>query len=133
MSVPNDNSQTAHWENLYAAARALLGSYGAEDAHAKGDFFVLDDNWGTNELRVEINNLMLLEPAIIQSLQDMLRELPGWKIVIALDVPGTEKTWPSMGLVIRSNEIIDGLQRQYFPTDFRDLKYEGARPGTDRD
>ena len=35
-----------------------------------------------------------------------------------------------MGISIRSNEIVDDLQRQYFPKEFQDLAYEGARRGT---
>jgi hypothetical protein len=32
-----------------------------------------------------------------------------------------------MGLYIRPHEIIDGLQRRYFPKEFQDIAYEGAR------
>jgi hypothetical protein len=35
-----------------------------------------------------------------------------------------------MGLYIRPNEIIDGLQRQFFPKEFQDIEYRRARRGT---
>jgi hypothetical protein len=38
-----------------------------------------------------------------------------------------------MGLTIRDHEIIDGLQRQYFPREFQSIRYRGSRPGTERD
>jgi hypothetical protein len=38
-----------------------------------------------------------------------------------------------MGLTIRRHEIIDGLQRQYFPPAYRHFQYPGSRPGTERD
>jgi hypothetical protein len=38
-----------------------------------------------------------------------------------------------MGLTIRAHEIIDGLQRQYFPEPYRSFRYEGSRPGTEYD
>jgi hypothetical protein len=38
-----------------------------------------------------------------------------------------------MGLTIRAHEIIDGLQREFFPKEFRIFSYEDARPGTERD
>jgi hypothetical protein len=133
MTAAEEDRQTDDWEDLYARARALLQALGAEDAHAKGDFFVLDDNWGTKELRVEINNLALLRPSVVKSLQGLLRDLPAWKIVVAVDVPGTEARWPEMGLVIRKDDIVDGLQRSFFPAEFRDIQYDGSRPGTDRD
>jgi hypothetical protein len=40
------------------------------------------------------------------------------------------KDWPNMGISIRANEIIDDLRREYFPTEFQDLAYEGARRGS---
>lgn len=54
-------------------------------------------------------------------------------IVIAVYVPAVGKTWPDMGLTIRKNEIVDGLQRNHFPPEFQALHYEGSRPGTERD
>jgi hypothetical protein len=38
-----------------------------------------------------------------------------------------------MGLYIRPHEIIDALQRHYFPAEFQRLEYEGARRGTAHD
>jgi hypothetical protein len=41
--------------------------------------------------------------------------------------------WPQMGLIVRSHEIIDGLQRQFFPAELKTIQYDGSRRGTDRD
>jgi hypothetical protein len=38
-----------------------------------------------------------------------------------------------MGNTIRRHEIIDGLQRQYLPTRFRNFEIPGSRPGTGYD
>ena len=35
-----------------------------------------------------------------------------------------------MGLTIRKHEIIDGLQRQYFPEEFQSFRYADSKPGT---
>ena len=125
--------QAQQWGELYDRICSLLRKCGREDPFAAGDYWVLDENWGSKAQRVEINNLALLLPDTIQSLQKLLEVFPDWKIVVAVDVRGTEKTWPLMGLIIRKDEIIDGLQRQYFPEPFCGFQYEGSRPGTDRD
>jgi hypothetical protein len=39
------------------------------------------------------------------------------------------KDWPNMGISVRADEIVDDLQRQYFPREFQDLAYENGRPG----
>jgi hypothetical protein len=52
---------------------------------------------------------------------------PDWEIVVAIDLSDKGHSWPNMGLTIRAHEIIDELQRQYFPPQYQGIKYEGAR------
>jgi hypothetical protein len=61
------------------------------------------------------------------------RGFPGWELVVAVAVPGHYDDWPDMGLYVRLHEIIDGLQRKYFPKEFQNFEYEGSRTGTERD
>jgi hypothetical protein len=131
MNQDSDDTQIAQWDSLFEKVHQILDPLGSEDPFAKGDFFVLDDNWGTKELRVEVNNLALLEPAVVNSLRRILDEFSGWKIVVAVDIP--HKGWPPMGLIIRRNEVVDGLQRQFLPSEFARFLYERSRPGTDKD
>jgi hypothetical protein len=72
----------------------------------------------------------MLQPVIVDGLQKVLDSFADWEIVIAVDIPGTETAWPRMGVTIRKHEIIDGLQRQYLPDEFKDIAYSGSRPGT---
>jgi hypothetical protein len=41
----------------------------------------------------------------------------------------SHEDWPNMGISIHDGEIVDDLQRQYFPKEFQDLVYEGSRRG----
>jgi len=49
---------------------------------------------------------------------------PNWEIVVALDSFGA--------LVIRDDEIIDGLRRENLSKEFRTIEYEGSRPQESR-
>ncbi|MGE0750269.1 MAG: hypothetical protein AB7K64_06725 [Variibacter sp.] len=133
MTSMEDQKQMDQWERLYSRVCNVLKNFGKEDPFGKEDYWVHDDNWGSLQVKVYINNLALLEPGVIQLLQKTLKDLHGWELVIAIDVPGAGESWPNMGLKIRQHEIIDGLQRQYFPEQFRDYHYEGSRPGTESD
>ena len=75
----------------------------------------------------------MLKVVIIAGLRELLRDLPDWEIVMALDVPGKEKEWPPMGLTIRRHEIIDGLSRDHLPEPYKSLVIPGSRPGTGYD
>jgi hypothetical protein len=75
----------------------------------------------------------MLAPNIVDQLHDVIKEFPGWQIVITVAVRGHYDDRPRMGLYIRPHEIIDGLQRQFFPKEFQGLKYPGGRRGTAND
>jgi hypothetical protein len=45
---------------------------------------------------------------------------PNWEIVVA---PGSFG-----GLVVRDDEIMDGLRRKNLPKEFQTIEYEGSRP-----
>ncbi len=127
------DDQEKEWELIYVEISRTLERFGKEDAFGKGDYLLVDDNWGNHQQKIEVQNLSLIRPQIVTLLQNILTPFPDWEIVVAIDVPTHEADWPAMGLIIRNNEIIDGLQRQYFPTEFQSIKYEGSRVGTDRD
>ena len=67
------------------------------------------------------------------SAQQLIKTYPGWEIVVAVAVRDHYDDWSDMGLYIRPHEMIDGLQRQYCPPEFQNLRYEGARRGTVND
>jgi hypothetical protein len=68
--------------------------------------------------------LSLLKPHIIRSLRDLLADHPNWSISVAVDIPGTEESWPGMGLMIYGDEIVDELRREFLPEEFRNVTYQ---------
>jgi hypothetical protein len=131
MSATKEAEQAASWQRFYDRLRALILTFGTEDIRESGDCWILDENWGPEQQKIYVGNLKLLEPVVVNAMQQLVRDFPDWEIRVAIAVPGTD--WPDMGLTIRAHEIIDGLQRQYFPSEYRNLHYEGSRPGTERD
>ena len=128
-----DDEQGQAWEHFYKSVCNVLRRSGAEDHFGKADYWVVDDNYGWRETHVEVHNLKMLAPAVIAHLRSLLAKDSAWQISVAVHVPGTKPGWPVMGLTIRAHEIIDGLQRQYFPEPYRSFQYEGARPGSEYD
>jgi len=92
---------------------------------------LLDENWGNYQHKIETNKWEIIRPSVIKSLQELLIKYQNWEIVIAIGNSENTEQRP-MGLVIRDDEIIDGLQRQYLPKEFRNLEYEGSRPAGSR-
>ena len=121
------------WNSLYRAIVDFLKLYGKEDACGDGDYWIVDDNYGWQRHTIDVFDLKMFDVVIVKGLRRLLQNIPNWDIVLVLDTPGVGKTMPPMGVTIRRNEIIDGLQRQYLPARFRDFKIPGSRPGTGYD
>jgi hypothetical protein len=129
-SDPQYEQQVKTFDSLVQAVNAVLEQYGKHDSLDPGDYSVYEDYWGFPQVKVSIANLKMLGPVVIEKLQQVIRSYPEWEIVMAVVRRPNYKDWPEMGLYIRQDEIIDGLQREYFPKEFRDLAYEGARRGS---
>lgn len=124
------------WTALYDKIQELLRPLGDEDAvesrgdsyeYVRKDYLLVDDDWGDYRHKIETGNLEFIRPALIKSLQKLLIEHPNWEITLTL-CASEDESRPAMGLVIRDDEIVDGLRREYLPPAFRSVQYEGSRP-----
>ena len=112
------------FERLRTEIDELLSQYGRPDSlSGLGDYSAHADFRQSNQVKVSIGNLDLLKPAIVAQLQAIVRKFPGWEIVAAVAIDGHFYDWPDMGLYIRPNEIVDELQRQYFPKEYQNISY----------
>jgi hypothetical protein len=70
----------------------------------------------------------MLRPAVMNSLQRALVGFPNWQIKVFVISPEEETIIdPENGLLLRSDGIIDTLDRTLLPPKYRDLTYEGSR------
>jgi hypothetical protein len=121
------------FERIRDRAYDLLKHFGRPDYQpdqGHRDYSMQGDYSGHPEVVVFIGSLEMLRPPVIAKLQGLIRDFPGWQITVTVAMRGHYDDWPNMGLYIRPHEIIDGLQRQYFPEEFQSIEYEGARRGT---
>jgi hypothetical protein len=126
------NEQYNVFERLCDLVENVLERFGRPDYlpdRPHGDFQVHCDYSEYPQVVVFVDNLKLLLPPVVGALQQLVKEFPGWHIDLMVTTRDHDD-WPNMGISIRANEIIDDLQRQYFPKEFQDLAYEGARRGS---
>ena len=125
-----DETQVELWNELHDKLEALLALRGIEDSSGERDYWINHDNYGWKRITFGANHLKMLAPDLIGQIRDLLLELPDWEIVAVVDILEKQSQWPKMGLTIRKREIVDGLQRQYFPAEFRSFAYPDSRAGT---
>lgn len=81
------------------------------------------------------NSVLLLQSSVIKSLEGLLIDFPDWEIIICVvnresdseDVRKYGYEWPDSQVIIRDDAIIDSLDRNCLPQEFRNLAIEGSR------
>ena len=127
-------SRVQAFELLVDRIDHVLARFGRHDSLSQyGDYSIYGDYWGHPQVRVSAHELGLLQPSIVKMLQQVISDFPGWEIVVVVAVRGHYDDWPDMALYVRPHEIIDGLQRQYFPKEFQGIEYEGSRRWMEHD
>lgn len=123
------------WEELHRRMTNILEKSGTEWSARtdKGDFWIIDEPYGFDQHNVYFHKFHMFEPQVVKELQGLLKQFSGWEIFVTAYIKPEGESWPEMGLIIREYEIVDGLQREYFPPEYQGLQYEGSRVGTDRD
>lgn len=102
------------------------------------DYFIAKErSWAYRHLVFTDNALLLRIPAI-KALQGLLLDFPDWEIIICVTNRESESEdvrlygfeWPDSQVIIRDDAVIDSLNRDNLPQEFRELVIEGSRPDT---
>ena len=76
--------QEEEWSRLYNLITQMLTPLGADDGLGRGDYWLLDDNYGWYRHQLEFQNPRLFHPDVVKSLQTLLVNFPDWDITISL-------------------------------------------------
>jgi hypothetical protein len=118
------DSQTQEWESLYNALCVVMSVRGVADYLGDGDYWILDDNYGFFGHKIYIWKIHILIPDLICEIKTILGKYDKqWVVTINLDVPGTEKTMPPMGLKITALSVTDELVREFLPEPLKLAKF----------
>lgn len=118
----DEDQQWQEWESPYEKIKALLARWGTHDYFGKGDYLIVDDNYGWRRHMIEAHSLRMISPTIAAELQKLLVDNQDWEIEMSVSIPGKE-SWPPMGIVIRPDKIVDALQRGYLPPEFQNVRF----------
>ena len=122
-----DERLNREWEELYGRMKLVLQKYG-EDHIDGGDYYLVEENFDRYTHQVEFHKLHMLRPEIIMALQSLLCSYPDWEIAISLRIPERDIVIdPHEGLTLCDDEIIDALDRELVPEEYR-FEYQGSRP-----
>jgi hypothetical protein len=118
-----DQVQDEEWTTLYEELQQLLARHGQEDAFGEGDFWLVDDNYGSPQHKVCVSRVSFLTQIMASEVQQKIRaySLP-WEVIFAFD--RDERLDSSdLGVVVRKVDIQEDWDsdrmRRLFGSDFR--------------
>ena len=73
------------WSALYGRLLEELASHGRNDPFGDGDFFLVDDDYGSTQQKLEITSSGTFTLALVSGIQKVLAEFSDeWEVVVAL-------------------------------------------------
>lgn len=102
--MANKASEQNEWDILYQALREVCAKYGVENPYGDGDYWIVDDNWGSATQKLIVFSPKFLKPALVAEISQCIAHtrLLGAQVIVALDFKGTVEKLPPMGLIVDS-------------------------------
>ena len=108
------------WQLLRQHITNVLRPYQECESSQDKDYRLDASDIGLYRHWIETEKGELVAPKIIKSLQMLLVQYPNWEIILVFGTSGQ--------IIIRDDEIINGLKRESLPEELRAIEYEGSRP-----
>lgn len=100
-----EEDRAARWRALYRNLADTLARAGTEDAFGRGDYWIVDDDWGNTAAKVIITSPPMLERDLIPDIQSLLRRVSHeWYVVVQLELSGYGHSDPK-GVIVYANRV----------------------------
>lgn len=93
------------WNALYLSLGEALSQFGREDAYGKGDFWLVDDDYGDTAHKVCVARRVFITPELIGALQRVLIQAPHWRVLLQIDEEVDGAPASSTGLTVRIDSV----------------------------
>jgi hypothetical protein len=129
------HTETRLWQERIELFKRLARALRQFGRNRQDYFLAKERSWAYRHL-VFTDSAPLLRSPAIKALQELLLDFPDWEIIICVVNQESESEdvrlygfeWPDSQVIIRDDAIIDSLNRDHLPQEFRDLVIDGSRP-----
>ena len=102
--VDDSIARCKEWEALYVALRDSLSKFGAHYEGGSGDFFVVDQDYGYAQIKIECLSTHFFDQKVVAAIQHLLKPYSRrWEVVLSAP-SSTERT---AGYLISADEVIN--------------------------
>ena len=90
------------WKELYEQLVTALVSFGKNDAFGNGDCWLVDDDWGKAQHKIEITNPEFWSDAVHRRIRQVLASsFPGWGVLVVFG----GKAKGSRGFIVYADRV----------------------------
>jgi hypothetical protein len=101
-----ETMQDTEWRLLYAKLSGLLESAGEPNPYGDGDYWLVDDNWGSMQHKLCVFRIGAITSALTDEIQKILKPFdPKWEVLVALDLKDKRYTGGPEGMVITARGV----------------------------
>lgn len=101
----SEDEREQQWQSLYEALGKVLALFGIENPFGEADYWLVDDDYGDTTHKVCVHRLSFLRPEVITAIQESLKRLPGWRVIVQLEIEIDGAADASSGFVIYPEKI----------------------------
>lgn len=84
-----ERSEHETWQALYVELLAVLERHGVHDPFGGGDFFLIDDDYGSTQHKIECTSESAFTPTVAEEIRHLLEPLERkWEVIVALPAIG---------------------------------------------
>jgi hypothetical protein len=82
---PSESVREQEWKSLYARLALALSTHGRSDPFGDGDFFLIDDDYGSYQHKVECTSAAFFRSRALADTQELLSQYDRpWQVVFVL-------------------------------------------------
>lgn len=102
----HEDRQAKEWQALYAELGAVLEQHGVQNPYGDGDFWIVDDNYGSSQHKVCVTRLSFLTRPLAVEVQRLLPKYSlAWEVLFSLDKAELRPTENDLGVLVRKGDI----------------------------
>lgn len=99
------------WRAVYDSLSESVAKLGVEDPYGKGDYWVVDDDYGDATQKICVHRKSFLVPELLTAIQASLRSFPGWRVMLQIEFPIKGVPANFSGLVVHAQAIEEHWDR----------------------
>ena len=101
----SEDERAQQWQSLYEALGKALALFGIENPFGEADYWLVDDDYGDTTHKICVHRLPFLRPEVITAIQESLKQFPGWRVMVQLEIEIDGASDASSGFVIYPEKI----------------------------